>query len=133
MKDLAASTGADPAATDVARVLRLPGFRNHKYGGAGHTVTADRILDDRYHVNRFGGVSPMMSAVEASQPTPRLGVHRRSQSERDWAYVKGALRRGSAPEEVVRALREARRGEKSNPDYYARLTVAKAIGELSRG
>jgi len=28
---LARETGADPAATDCARVLRLPGFYNHKY------------------------------------------------------------------------------------------------------
>src|SRR5712692_2036363 len=28
---LARETGADPAATDCARVLRLPGFDNHKY------------------------------------------------------------------------------------------------------
>src|SRR5258708_22010673 len=30
-KGLARETGADPAATDCARVLRLPGFYNHKY------------------------------------------------------------------------------------------------------
>ncbi len=31
-KHLAHEWGADPAATDVSRVLRLPGFYNHKYG-----------------------------------------------------------------------------------------------------
>src|SRR5579864_1824323 len=30
-KGLAHETGADPAATDCSRVLRLPGFYNHKY------------------------------------------------------------------------------------------------------
>ena len=30
-KALARDTGADPAATDCTRVLRLPGFYNHKY------------------------------------------------------------------------------------------------------
>src|SRR3984885_1844091 len=32
MRHLVRETGADPAATDSSRVLRIPGFANHKYG-----------------------------------------------------------------------------------------------------
>src|SRR5215472_4780776 len=39
-RSLARETGADPAATDCARVLRLPGFYNHKYTRA-HLVRVE--------------------------------------------------------------------------------------------
>src|ERR1700733_7444377 len=32
MRHMVRETGADPAATDSSRVMRLPGFANHKYG-----------------------------------------------------------------------------------------------------
>jgi len=55
-----------------------------------------------------------------------------SQSEHDWAYAKRALARGDDPEEIIRRIADFRSSEKSDPVYYARLTVTKAQSELQR-
>jgi hypothetical protein len=55
-----------------------------------------------------------------------------SQSEHDWAYAKRALTRGDDPEEIIRRIADFRAGEKPDPEYYARHTVAKAQAELER-
>ena len=55
-----------------------------------------------------------------------------SQSERDWAWCREALRRGLDPA-IVRARLEARRaGDKPNPECYARRTVERAVASLAR-
>jgi hypothetical protein len=54
-----------------------------------------------------------------------------SQSELDWAYAKRALSRGDSPECVIAAIANYRRGDKSDPEYYARLTVRKAGEDLT--
>lgn len=45
LRDLATITGADIAATDTARVFRLPGFYNHKRARRHHLVTASLQTD----------------------------------------------------------------------------------------
>ena len=55
-----------------------------------------------------------------------------SQSEHDWAYAKRAVARGDEPEEIIRRIADFRAGEKPDPEYYARHTVAKAQAELER-
>jgi hypothetical protein len=60
--------------------------------------------------------------------TPRV----LSQSEYDWAYAKRALARGDDPEEIIRRIAQFRASEKSDPVYYARLTVTKAQEDLHR-
>ena len=54
-----------------------------------------------------------------------------SQSELDWAYAKRALSRGDFPESVITAIANYRRGDKPDPEYYARLTVRKAAQDLA--
>jgi len=124
-------TGADPAATDVARVLRLPGFYNHKYGKS-HFVTVEtrstRVvtpeLFPRFETEaRYVGSRAHMSGAENSK-----GI---TQSERDWAYVKRALVRGTDPGTLMEELR-LRRSDKSDPDDYARRTVEKAVSCLGQ-
>ena len=41
-RGLVADTGADPAVVDIARVLRLPGFYNHKYSRPHMVVVESR-------------------------------------------------------------------------------------------
>jgi hypothetical protein len=53
-----------------------------------------------------------------------------SQSERDWAHVKSALASGADPEELITQLAHSRANDKSDPQYYARLTVTKALADL---
>ena len=64
------------------------------------------------------------------ESSPRTNL---SQSEHDWAFAKRALARGGDPEEVIRQNAQHRSGDKSDPQYYARLTVGKAQAQLNSG
>jgi RepB DNA-primase from phage plasmid len=130
---LAHDFGGDRAATDSARVLRLPGFMNKKYD-QDFSVTVYSQTDNTYHLPDFKvHTEPVDSdyrqprtflrRAEASEPRPI------SQSERDWAHVKSALATGADPERLIAELSYSR-GDKSNPRYYARLTVTKALADL---
>lgn len=127
---------ADQAVWDVARVLRMPGFRNHKYSETRHFV---RDVHDN---------PPVVSAYRpeefprflVDEPARRVGSERSnshavtgncSQSERDWAYVMRELAHGIDPE-ALRLKLEQSRQDKPNPRYYARRTVARAIIACAR-
>ncbi len=125
--------GADPAATDCARVLRLPGFRNHKYDEpfwvasethAEATYQPDHFpsfpVQERHALRRENGWT-----ADRSRPSGKI-----SQSERDWAYAKRALARGESPALVAAAIANYRRFDKHDPRYYAELTVRKASESL---
>lgn len=53
-----------------------------------------------------------------------------SQSERDWAFARRTLARGEREEHVIATIAAYRRYEKHNPEYYAQLTVRKAVRSL---
>jgi hypothetical protein len=135
LHNLASKFGGDLAATDSTRVLRLPGFANHKLSeqfivqarqetDAVYTPRDFLIHDDfpemPRHLGRGQGHSP-------SVPTEH-----KSQSERDWAYARRALARGDHPDAVIRRIADYRADDKHDPEYYARLTVAKAQESLRR-
>ena len=132
-RGLAHDTGADPAATDCARVLRLPGFYNHKYA-RGYLIKAQELSREVYQPERF----PKFPADErGNRSTPssnhnssKNGPGKLSQSERDWAYAKRALARGESEDLIVTAIAVHRRFEKYNPQAYAQLTVRKAAESL---
>lgn len=131
---MAHESGADIAATDVSRVLRLPGFANRKYD-AECLVRATKQADKTYNLRDFKVASgPVKGDRTAEQGPPRLGGTRETltQSERDWAYAKRALARGDDPEEIIRRIADYRADEKHDPEYYARLTVEKAKAQLSK-
>jgi hypothetical protein len=125
--------GGDPAATDSTRVLRLPGFANWK-------LSEEFIVQARHESNAVH--TPRDFTIQEDSPeTPRhlsdgQGFTRlrptdhKSQSERDWSYAKRALARGDDPEEVIRRIADYRSDEKSDPNYYAHRTVARAQEEL---
>jgi hypothetical protein len=124
--------GGDPAATDATRVLRVPGFANKKYESDFY-VEARKHSSETYHLRDF-------KLHINGQDSPRPNYHTRqkregtktavSQSERDWAYAKRALSRGDNPEAVIQEIARYRVNDKSDPEYYARLTVTKALAEL---
>jgi hypothetical protein len=131
---LARETGADPAATDCSRVMRLPGFYNHKYVQK-HFIGVQTLSKDVYGPDRF-------PKFPADERTPRSGTRdfarrssaqqgRLSQSERDWAFAKRALARGEPESLVVTAIAVHRRFDKHNPQAYAELTVRKAAESLA--
>src|SRR5579863_5545132 len=129
MRHLVRETGADPAATDSSRVMRLPGFANHKYGRP-FVVSAEPRSTENYRPEHF----PRVPAEEQGGrrliddgPTrqPRDGGI--SQSERDWAYARRALARGESPDKVRAAIAAFRSGQKADVHQYAERTVRKAM------
>jgi RepB DNA-primase N-terminal domain len=136
MRDLVWEFGADPAATDCARVMRVPGFVNQKRHPT-HLVRAERLSATVYTPDQF----PRAEQEDRRTATPegefgsaggrKLRPGHLSQSELDWAYAKRALSRGDSPELVIAAIANYRRGDKADPEYYARLTVGKAAQDLA--
>lgn len=127
--------GADIAATDASRVLRLPGFANKKYS-AECLVRGTKHANQTYRLRDFKPASGPTKSDRTSEQNPShpTGSHETlSQSERDWAYAKRALARGDDPEEIIRRIADYRADEKHDPQYYARHTVTKAQEELRSG
>lgn len=126
--------GADIAATDASRVLRLPGFANKKYS-AECLVRATKHSDQTYKLRDFKLASGPVKSDRTPEQNPLRSSDSReilSQSERDWAYAKRALARGDDPEEIIRRIADYRADDKHDPEYYARLTVEKAQKEVTR-
>jgi hypothetical protein len=133
-RQLVREFGADPAATDCARVLRLPGFYNHKYAQP-HLIRAEALAQETYAPDRFPNISADERGARrlsaADRPARRAAsAGKVSQSERDWAYAKRALARGESPGAIAAAIASYRRYDKHNPQYYADLTVKKAAESL---
>jgi hypothetical protein len=130
-KWLARETGADRAATDCTRVLRLPGLYNHKYGKP-HFVSAEPLSWQVYEPENFPEPARRKeTAAEPPNPVHRArGKGSLSQSEHDWAYAKRALSRGEGEELVIAAIATWRRHDKHDPGYYAEMTVRKAAESL---
>jgi hypothetical protein len=136
LRAMARKFGADPAATDSTRVLRLPGFINRKYE-FDFTVTA-RVFSDRVYTAHDFRLRTGPSELD-HRPT-RLSTSREdassrqplSQSEHDWAFAKRSLAKGVPQDEVMRQIAAFRAHDKHNPDDYARRTVEKAHAALSR-
>ena len=134
LRALASQYGGDPAATDISRLLRLPGFANRKYNEA-FVVRVHHESDAIHHLQDFhiSEDSPESSrdSTESLSGIRRMPAGHRSQSEADWAYAKRALARGDDPKIIIQRIADYRADEKADPYYYARHTVEKAQAELS--
>jgi RepB DNA-primase N-terminal domain len=135
LRAMAHEFGGDPAATDATRVLRVPGFANKKYE-TDFYVEARKESTETYHLRDFklqidSRDSPRYNYNNRAkrESTPRINL---SQSEHDWAFAKRALVRGDDPEDVIHQIAQHRAADKSNPEYYARHTVEKAIAQLEQ-
>jgi hypothetical protein len=124
--------GADRAATDITRVLRIPGFHNHKYDPP-YKVTAERLSFLTYTFSDFQiGLQPEPAADAQKEEERYRAPQIRglvSQSERDWAETLQRLEHGEDPV-AVQSWLEQKRQDKCKPAYYAALTVRKAIAEM---
>jgi hypothetical protein len=133
--NLANKFGGDLAATDSTRVLRLPGFANHKLPEE-FIVQARQESDTVYRLRDFTIDEDSPEAPrhfgEAQERTRTVPSGHKSQSEHDWAYAKRALSRGDDPEVVIKRIADYRADDKSDPIYYARHTVAKAQEQLKK-
>ena len=134
MRGIAARYGGDPACSEVARVMRWPGYRNQKEGRAhevvrwidrgGKPVSPDdfRALPaPEMRTARDGPVAPGRGRRPMRERPNRI-----SQSEKDWAWVKDQLKAGANPLQLREELAR-RRADKAKPDAYAALTVEKAM------
>ena len=135
LHSLANKFGGDLAATDSTRVLRLPGFPNHKLpeefivqarqeSDAVYTLRDFTIDEDSPETPRHFG--------EAQERRRTVRTEHKSQSEHDWAYAKRALARGDDPEIVIQRITDYRSDDKDDPSYYARHTVMKARADLQQ-
>jgi len=133
LHNMANHFGGDLAATDAARILRLPGFANRKLA-LEYVVQVVQATDQVYSLRDFNIPQDSPEAprnVGDSARSHPASAHS-SQSERDWAYALRALSRGDDPESVIQRIADFRADEKPDPTYYARLTVNKAQAELQR-
>lgn len=131
-QSMAIEYAADRAATDITRVLRIPGFYNHKYDPP-FQVTAQQLSSNPRRIEDFNipclpKLQPIAQAAKRYQYSP-ADVNHTSQSERDWAETLRRLERGEHPT-LVQAWLENSRTDKNNPTYYAALTVKKALDVL---
>jgi hypothetical protein len=135
LHNLANKFGGDLAATDSTRVLRLPGFANHKLPEE-FIVQARQESDAVYTLRDFTIDQDSLEAPrqfgEAQEGRRTVPSDHKSQSEHDWACAKRALARGDDPEVVIQRIADYRSQDKDDPKYYARHTVIKAQAELAR-
>ena len=133
LHSLATAYRGDPAATDISRVLRVPGFANRKYNEQ-FVVRAVQETNQIYHLRDFASYDDSPDAPRHLEgehgPARRMPSGHRSQSEADWAYANRALARGDDPEDVIRRIADFRVDDKYSPESYARRTVSKARAEL---
>jgi hypothetical protein len=130
MRHLVRETGADPAATDSSRVLRVPGFISHKHASP-FLVRVESKATETYrpeHFPKYPAEEPAGRRVAVnSEGGHSVQSGHLSQSEKDWAYAQRHLASGDDPEKVIRAIAAYRAGEKSDPNGYATRTVQKAL------
>jgi hypothetical protein len=129
LRALARDADADIAATDATRVLRLPGFYNHKYAPP-FFVTLETIHTETATREAF----PTLPDSELTCPAlaPRFNVSTQastsgdgSRSGEDWRTTLSRLRLGADPNIVIRDLAAAR-ADKPKPLDYATRTVRRA-------
>jgi DNA primase RepB-like protein len=129
VRGLARRFGADAAVWDTARVLRVPGFRNHKYE-TPHYVAEIPNSPPPYRLRPLDFPAFPDSTSQTAEPGNvashrQAGYAHHSQSERDWAFANRALERGEDPA-VIKQKIATFRHDKHNPVSYAERTVNKA-------
>lgn len=128
MRRMSREFGADVAATDSSRVLRLPGFRNWKRDGYMVTVQS----------REGSALTPgdFPAFPDRDLPPRAVGSRRQAgsgitQSEKDFAFARREIERGADPHRIAAAIAEYRTrvepGKHPDLDRYARMTVDAAL------
>ena len=117
-----AFVGGDPAASDLARVLRLPGTTNHKYEPARPVTIIEADGRRLYRLEDFAQLSPPIE-TQAPRPTirPATGAHDR--------YAAAAL---AGELDALARTGEGGRNDRLNRSAFALGTLA-ATGALDPG
>ncbi|MET1083290.1 MAG: DNA-primase RepB domain-containing protein [Burkholderiales bacterium] len=139
MRGLAKEFSADPAATDISRVLRVPGFRNWKYE-TPHYVR-DTISQSPARIYTPADFPKYLERrQEPPAPTPRFGERHTpidsgiDQSRKDYAFALRQLEQGVSPDVIRNKIADYRRpdGKHPNVEDYARRTVNSAQSHHAR-
>jgi len=129
LKLLAIAFGGDTACTDCNRVLRLPGFLNHKYDPA-HLVIAEYTSNTCSKPEDFRLDDALMESVPiCSRKAAHIAPVQKTNSENDWAWMSREIAAEKDPIKLTRTLAEYR-SDKSNPLYYAQRTIDVASARL---
>lgn len=130
LRGLAATYGGDPACTDVSRVLRLPGYANHKTNTPHYVrdVAETPATQREYTPSNFPQFTEQIIRERSQEKQVNAGHG--TQSHRDWAWTMRQLESGADPESLIRQLVEMRQ-DKPHPQYYARRTVEEAMKKRS--
>jgi hypothetical protein len=135
LRGLVAEFKTDPAATDISRVLRIPGFENRKYP-EHPIVTAHRHSHEIYKPSDFNVRLDLAPAMVWQATGRTMPEGYRSPSERDWGWTLHKLEKGVPAPVVERELAQkaAERGKHSGNERlierYAHRTVEKAAQHL---
>jgi len=141
MRLMAIDVGADRAATDVSRVLRLPSFWNRKPDRKPCTVD---VVFERNHAVSYKSLLSSVSEGLRSEIVLPYQIHTQgssqrvlaksvnsnglSKSEKDWYRTNYWITSGECIEVIIdRLIASAQR--KQDPRYYALLTVKNALRE----
>ena len=136
MRGLADAYGGDRAATDISRVLRLPGFKHRgrnswiKMSATGKTPCTKKDWPPQLFVER----EPLRETPRKVTRQERLFSAARAAATRRLRDAIGATpekvwRKGKSPDELEDEIR-SRRTDKHNPADYARRTVRRAAESL---
>lgn len=141
MRQMARDVGADCAATDVSRVLRLPSFWNRKPDRKPCTV--DLVFLRNYAVDYKSLLLSLSKDLRSEMMLPyqthTQGASSRvlaksvdsnglSKSEKDWCRTNYWISSGECIEVIIDRLIESAK-RKRDPRYYALLTVKNALKE----
>jgi len=131
LQTLARDTGADIAVTDAPRLLRLPGFFNHKYQ-LPHFVTVSYFHESASSAADFPPIpaddhtATTLNPFAVPRPSQPNSRGDGSRSGEDWRRSLSRLRLGADPELLIRELAAAR-SDKAKPLDYARRTIHRAL------
>jgi hypothetical protein len=126
VRGMAIKYEADQSVWDCARILRMPGFRNHKIQDRFHAVSVVRSEPSIGILTPADfPVFPELERQIARGEGRKLEPGHSSKSERDWAMVLRKLERDEDPT-AVKSWLERERPDKPNPGKYADYTVEKA-------
>jgi hypothetical protein len=129
LKLLAFVFGGDSACTDCNRMLRLPGYLNHKYV-PDHRVSVEYLSDSLWTPDDFRLDVARVDTTLLRVPFPYTKQRgKRTDSENDWAWICDQLAHGKDALKLTLEL-AVRRSDKPNPLYYAQRTVDVASARL---
>ena len=139
MRTLAAQYGGDPACSEVARVMRWPGYRNRKEGRAGEVVRwIDRggkpVSPDDFRAlpapERRTARDGPLAPGHRRRPTCGNAPTESASRKKTGPGSRTSSRLGSTPSNSAEELAR-RRADKAKPEAYAALTVEKAMRSVA--